>query len=93
MKSIIQEERECYLCGSQRDLEKHHVFGGPNRHWSEVYGLTVYLCHTCHNEPPFGVHHNAEAMQALRQKVQRIAMEHYGWSVEDFRAIFGRSYL
>lgn len=28
-KSIIQpeEQRQCYLCGSVRALERHHVFG------------------------------------------------------------------
>ena len=93
MKSIIQTEKVCYCCGSHRDLERHHIFGGPNRKLSEKYGLTVYLCHYCHNEPPNGVHHNAEMMQELRRRGQIIAMEHYGWSVEDFRAIFGRSYV
>lgn len=93
MKSILQTERECYLCKSTRNLEKHHVFGGPNRHWSETYGLTVYLCHNCHNEPPYGVHHNAAAMNELRAEAQLKAMEHYGWTVEDFRKIFGRSYI
>ena len=31
-KSIIQpeEQRQCYLCGSARALERHHVFGAYN---------------------------------------------------------------
>lgn len=92
-KSIISEEKQCYICGSMRWLEAHHVYGAANRKHSEHYGLKVYLCHNCHNEPPNGVHHNAEIRNALQAKVQEIAMQHYKWSIEDFRAIFGRSWL
>ena len=92
MQSIMQSEKECYMCGSQRALEKHHVFGGPNRKLSEKYGLTVWLCHWCHNEPPNGVHHNAKTMKMLRWQGQLAAMSKYGWTEDDFRKVFGRSY-
>lgn len=92
MKSIMQSEKECYMCGSQRALEKHHIFGGPNRKFSEKYGLTVWLCHWCHNEPPNGVHHNAKMMKMLRWQGQLAAMSKYGWTEDDFRKVFGRSY-
>ena len=74
-------------------LEKHHVFGGANRTKSEKYGLTVMLCHDCHNEPPRGVHHNAVAMKQLKARAQRKAMESCGWDVEDFVTAFGKNYL
>lgn len=97
MKSIVQPDRtKCFLCGrnAQADywgLDEHHVYGGHNRKLSEEYGLKVYLCHhSCHL---FGVHKNAELSRALKAKVQKIAMALYGWSVEDFRRIFGKSYL
>ena len=49
MKSILQDERRCYLCGCVADLEKHHIFSGvANRKISERLGLWVYLCHSCH---------------------------------------------
>ena len=50
MKSILQTEKVCYLCGRSYGLEKHHIFGGvANRKWSERLGLWVYLCgQTCH---------------------------------------------
>ena len=92
-KSIIQDTKECYICGSQRWLEEHHCFHASNRKISEKYGLKVWLCHYCHNEPPNGIHQNKKNREALQDKVQRIAMEHYGWDVEDFRKIFGRNYL
>lgn len=93
-KSILQTEKECFICGSRRWLEEHHIYGGhPNRTISERYGLKVYLCHFCHNEPPNGVHYNAANMLKLKQIVQKKAMKHYGWSVEDFIRIFGKNYL
>lgn len=99
-KSIIQTDRShCYICGRNAHadyfgLEEHHVYGGYGiRPISEKYGLKVYLCHSCHNEPPNGVHQNREIRLALQARVQKIAMKHYKWSIEDFRAIFGRNYI
>lgn len=94
-KSILQKNKDsCFLCGSNQWLEEHHVFGGIGRRKiSEKYGLKVYLCHYCHNEPPKGVHHNSESRKALQQYAQTKAMARYGWSVDDFRNIFGKNYL
>lgn len=94
-KSILQADKEsCFICGSHQWLEEHHVFGGNgNRKLSEKYGLKVYLCHYCHNEPPLGVHHNNVTRQHLQRKAQQKAMEHYQWTVDKFRSIFGKSYL
>ena len=95
-KSILIAEathKRCFLCGNYGGLERHHVFGGSNRKLSEEYGLTVYLCHWCHNEPPIGVHHNKNNRLYLQRTVQRQAMKHYGWTEDQFRAIFGKSYL
>ena len=96
-KSIIQENREhCFLCGRNASvdyfgLDEHHVFFGPLRKKSEKYGLKVYLCHDrCHLN---GVHKYAEMNRQVQRVVQKRAMQYYKWSVEDFRAIFGRSYL
>lgn len=99
-KSIIQTDKEhCFMCGRNAradyfGLEEHHVFGGYGiRQISERYGLKVYLCHYCHNEPPHGVHYNKENRLALQAKVQKIAMKHYGWTVEDVIAILGKNYI
>ena len=49
MKSIMQVEKSCYLCGRKTCLERHHVMSGTaNRKLSEKYGLWVWLCHDCH---------------------------------------------
>ena len=82
----------CYFCKSNRNLERHHIFGGANRDKSEKYGLTVILCHNCHNEPPYGVHHNEEVNRTLKHLGQSLAMAHYKWLIEDFINIFGKNY-
>ncbi len=96
-KSIIQKDRtSCYLCGRNANadyfgLDEHHVFGAANKNKSEHYGLKVYLCHdSCHLN---GVHKHANINKALKAEVQEKAMEHYGWSVKEFRKIFGKNYL
>ena len=92
-KSIIQEDRaHCFICGMNANLEpldEHHVYPAANRKNSEKYGLKVYIHH-------FGkdsVHQNAEVDRALKATVQKIAMRRYGWTVQDFRSIFGKSYI
>jgi NAD-dependent dihydropyrimidine dehydrogenase PreA subunit len=94
-KSILQADKDsCFLCGSNQWLEEHHCFGGyGKRQLSEKYGLKVYLCHKCHNEPPHGVHHNSETRQHLQRVPQEWAMMHYNWTDDDFRNIYGKNYL
>ena len=93
-KSILQEDtKHCFLCGTTRMLETHHVFGAACRDSSEHYGLKVRLCRQCHNEPPKGVHQDKEIRQALQAHAQLVAMRHYSWTVDDFRKIFHKSYV
>lgn len=91
MDSIIQNKKECYFCKSQRFLECHHIFGGANRSKSEKYGLKVWLCHYCHNEPPHGVHHNRKYADELYKIGQQTFNEYY--PDKDFISEFGRNFL
>lgn len=91
MKSVLQNKKECFICHSTNWLELHHIFGASNKKNSEKYGLIVYLCHWCHNEPPNGVHHNAENMKKLRSIAQKKFEEQY--TRDEFRRIFGKNYL
>lgn len=100
-KSIMQDEKECYLCRRMVGdkiplpdvwLESHHAFGGAaNRKLSERYGLKVWLCHWHHNEPPAGVHFNAENAELLHREGQKAFEQRY--PALDFKAIFGKNYL
>ena len=97
MKSIIQDEKECFLCRYFFDVENvtwlecHHIFGGANRHLSEKFGLKLFLCHKHHNEQPFGVHQNKEHRILIRQIGQKAFEKKH--SREDFLKIFGKNYL
>ena len=96
MDTIIKGDKKgrCFLCGRTDWIERHHIFNGTaNRKKSEKYGLTVHLCHWCHNEPPYGVHFNSNRDLRLKRFAQEQAMEYYGWTVDEFREIFGKSYL
>lgn len=88
---MLQENKCCFLCGSTQSLERHHIFGGANRKNSEKYGLVVYLCHWCHNEPPNGVHHNINTNNLLKRYGQKVFEN--GHSHEEFMRIFGKNYL
>lgn len=84
----------CFLCHrTDLPVEVHHIFGGFNRKKSTAYKLTVDLCMYCHREGKNAVHKNPETMKALRQYGQRKAMKENGWTIEDFRKVFGRNYL
>ena len=92
MKSILQREKRCFLCGSYQWLEEHHVYGGANRKVSEANGFKVLLCHWCHNEPPRGVHHNRERRQWLQAQCQ-LQYESMGHSRDEFLHLIGKNYL
>lgn len=93
MDSIIQKEKECYVCKNTIGLHSHHIlYGTANRKLSELYGLKVWLCGKHHNLSNEGVHFNKE----LDLHLKRLAQEHYEdryGTREDFRETFGRNYL
>ena len=87
----------CVLCGRNGcgdPLDTHHIFNGGARRTSEIFGATVRLCHgRCHQLGKYSVHRNQDVDLMLKQYGERLVMEEYGWSVDDFRAIFGKNYL
>ena len=95
MRSIIQDEKACFITGRTEGLHRHHIFFGNNRELSEKYGLWVWLCAELHNMGDFGVHgkYGKQLDLQLKQEAQRRAMDFYRWSTEDFIRIFGRNYI
>lgn len=54
----------------------------------------VYLCgERCHRNGGSAVHRNGNQMRLLRRYGQLKAMKEQGWTEEDFRRGFGKSYL
>lgn len=93
MKSIIQDEKVCYLTGRADHIEEHHVFGGINRKNSEKYGLKIYLTQDKHKFKKGSIHMDRELSDRVKAEVQKKAMEYYDWTVDEFRLIFGKSYI
>ena len=92
MQSIIQKEKRCFVCGTTYNLHDHHIFyGNSNRKQSEKHGLKVWLCGHDHNMSNEGVHFNKELDTELKQLAQRKFEETH--TREEFRAIFGKSWL
>jgi hypothetical protein len=106
MRSIITKYGAvCLICGSVAS-ETHHLIGGSNRKLSDNDGLTIPLCHSCHNEPGDSVHFNGK-MKVLSHALAQLAWEkkyiidRYELPFEDvseesreaFRERYGVSYL
>lgn len=92
-KSIMQDEKVCYICGNTLNLHLHHIyFGVGNRSISHEDGCVVYLCQP-HHTGNDGVHHNRKLDLVLKVKCQIKWQEKYNKTKEDFIARFGRSYL
>ena len=93
--SILQDDlTRCYLCGrTDRKLDRHEVYGAANRQKSKSYGLWVMLCHEDCHQGPHGVHSDGAKATKLREESQAKAMSYYGWTTQDFRARFFKSYL
>lgn len=93
----MAEIKSCWLCGkngSQDRLEKHHIFGGPLRDKSEKYGCYVWLCgNECHRNGRKSAHHCKETATALKQYAQAKVMKEQNWTLNEFRAEFGKNYL
>lgn len=75
--SIVQDIAGCYYCTTQ--------CGKLDRH--EVF-------HGASRKKSKALHHKDAALDALlKRQGQRVAMRHYGWSEDEFRAHFGKNYI
>lgn len=91
MKSIMQDKKQCWICGSP-NVEVHHVFYGRGlRELSDKYGCTVYLCPTHHRGRPLGVHFDHDMDRFLKRLTQLKFEQEHGRN--EFIRIFGRNYV
>jgi hypothetical protein len=92
MKSIIQTEKQCFVCGKNYNLHDHHIiYGTSNRKQSEKYGLKVWLCYE-HHTGNAGVHFNRDLDLHLKKLAQEHFEARYG-ARNEFISTFGKSYL
>lgn len=94
MKTIICNEKQCYVCGNRNNLHLHHIMFGKNRKKADQDGLTVWLCYQ-HHEGTFGVHgkkgHNLD--QELKKIAEDKWIKYYNKTKKDFIERYGRNYL
>ena len=94
MKSIIQDEKKCYITGYEGlGLHKHHCMNGPDRSKAEEDGLYVYLRWDMHiaDSPHRTPHNDRETDLWLKRVAQKKYEETH--SRDEWMARYGRNYL
>ena len=70
-KSILQDEKECFITGATEGLHKHHIYGGnPNRKISEEQGFFIWLTPALHTNSNECVHKNHPFSLTLKKMCQ-----------------------
>lgn len=89
--SIMVHSEGCDICRrTDRPLQRHEAFGGAFRERSKALGCWMWVCDACHTK----MHQkDAQLRFRVKQLVQLQAMQTYEWTVDQFRAYFGRNYL
>ena len=85
--SILQTERECFITGSTQNLERHHIYHGPRRKATEIFGCWVWLRQDIHRM----LHDKGLYDDDLKEVCQARFEQLY--SHETFMQVFGKSYL
>ncbi|NLC96882.1 MAG: hypothetical protein GX675_04875 [Erysipelotrichaceae bacterium] len=91
MKSILQNEKECFYTESKFNLEKHHIMPGAFRSKSEKFGLWIYVRCDIHRGTEYSIHNDEEKLTQLKQLAQEkfeMKYSHEKWMQE-----FKKNYL
>ena len=92
--SIIQDTKECFICGDKNNLHFHHIIFGKNRKLADEDGLTIYLCYD-HHEGTRGVHgklgHKLDI--ELKQIAEEKWLNYYKKTTEEWIKRYGRNWL
>lgn len=73
---------------------RHEIFFGVrNRQKSIDDGLVVFLEPELHNQSRLGVHYNKDFDLELKQKAEKIWLEYYNKTIDDFIKKYGKNYL
>lgn len=94
-KSIVSDKYECFVCGMQYGLERHHCFHGTaNRKLADEDGLWVWLCPD-HHRGTNGVHgKNGHYVDLRLKRAAELAyMDRLNRTPADFLKRYGKSYL
>ena len=85
--SLIQDEKECFICGSPY-VEKHHIYKGHKcRQIADKEGMWVWLCREHHDL----IHQDRKLDLAFMRLGQELFEETH--TRTEFREKFNKSYL
>ena len=90
--SVFTDDMEHCLFTGSAPVERHHIFGGANRKNSEKYGFVVPLRPDLHPNGVFAGQSAKLVDLRLKTMAQTYFEEHHG-TRDEFRSIFGKSYL
>lgn len=95
-KSIIQQDSYyCFIHKHFLNLEvpavhEHHcIHGNANRKLADKDGLTVFLCLSCHS----ALHDKGIFDLELQQLAEKMWLEHYRKTVDEWISRYGKNYL
>jgi len=92
VKSILQDERECYITGCTTMLVKHHIYQGHGlRRISEDNGFWIWVRSDIHTGSNKSIHGNQELNMCLRKTCQRKFEQTH--SRDEFMKLIGFNYL
>lgn len=91
--SLLQDTKECYVCGTTLNIHIHEVFYGRNRQNSIKDGCCVYLCGKHHNQSNQGVHFNHELDRVLKEQMELYWCKYYNKTPEDFAKRYYCNYI
>ena len=75
-------------------LHRHEIFfGTAYRKKSIEDGLVIFLTPELHNMSDRGIHFNHEFDLVAKRAAQRVWMEYYNKTVDEFRQRYGKSWL
>lgn len=89
---FTKDMNHCYFTGTTQ-VERHHIFGGSNKRNSEKYGFIMPLRPDLH---PNGAHADRSKSKVMDKQLKRMAQQYfekYNGTREEFRILFGKSYL
>lgn len=92
---ITNDLKHCIECG-RTGVNLHEVFfGTANRQLSKKYGLVVPFCEELHHNQVNckGVHFDSRLDLKWKKKAQKIFMKQYDKTKEEFKSIFGKSWI
>lgn len=91
--SILQQNKCCLVCGTNKDIHIHEVFFGRNRQKSIEDGCCVYLCGMHHNLSNKGIHFNKNLDTKVKKLMEGKWLEYYNKTIDDFRKRYYCNYL